>query len=232
MVMGLMLNLQLDRIQVNPVLGLIGGTGPEGLGLALRFSIAGEKVFLGSRDIKRAEAAAQSVSLLNPSGLVIGGRNLDVAREADIVFVCVPYVSHRDVLMSMTKHLAGKIVIDVAAPVKFRDGLARAVPVDEGSVALQAHAILTDSTVVAAFQTVAAQSLLGSDKRIEADVIVCADDPNAKEIVMKLAEKIKGIRAVNGGGLENACYIENFVALLININLTYSAHSSIKIAGI
>ena len=227
-----MLNPRLDQTQVNPVLGLIGGTGPEGLGLALRFSIAGEKVFLGSRDIKRAEAAAQSVSLRNPSGLVIGGRNLDVAREADIVFVCVPYMPHRKVLMSMAKHLRGKIVVDVAAPVKFINGLATSVDVEEGSVALQAHAILTDSTVVAAFQTVAAQSLFGSNEHIESDVIVCSDDPNAKEIVMNLAEKIKGIRAVNGGGLKNARYIEDFVALLININLTYNAHSSIKIVGI
>ena len=217
----------------SPMLGFIGGTGPEGRGLALRFAIAGERVVIGSRDQGRAEEAAHSISGLVPSGSVRGALNRDVAREADIVFVSVPYPAHKDMLSPMKKQLAGKIVVDVVAPVAFSKGRgASAMPVEEGSVALQAQAILADSAVVAAFQTVSAQDLLVPDRSIGADVVVCADDTDAKEAVMKLAEKIKGVRAVNGGGLENARYVEDFAALLININRIYKAHSSIKIVGI
>ena len=221
-----------DLRRTRPMLGFIGGTGPEGRGLALRFAMAGEKVIIGSRDEDRAREAAKSVSGSAPSGSVIAGLNPDAADEADIVFVCVPYAAHRATLSPMKRQLAGKIVVDVVAPVTFSKGRAGAIPVDEGSVALQAQAILADSSVVAAFQTVSAPDLLVPDKSIDADVVVCADEPDAKETVMRLAEKIKGVRAVNGGGLENARYVEDFVALLININRIYKAHSSIKIVGI
>ena len=214
------------------MIGFIGGTGPEGRGLAIRFAMAGEKVLIGSRDKSRADEAAGSVSGHTPPGSVTGMHNSDVAREADIVFVAVPFQGHRDTLDAMKDQLTGKIVVDLVAPLAFNKGRARAIPVEEGSAALQAQSILTDSTVVAAFQTVSARDLLTPEKSVDSDVVVCADDSRAKEIVMGLAEKIKGVRAVDGGGLENARYVEDFTALLLNINRIYKAHSAIKIVGI
>ena len=214
------------------MLGFIGGTGPEGRGLAVRFALAGERVLIGSRDRERASEAAESVSEFAPSGLASGALNRDVARGAEVVFVTVPYAGHRDTLASLKEELAGKIVVDVVAPLAFDKGRARAIRVEEGSAAMQAQAILANSTVVAAFQAISAPDLLVPDKLIDSDVVVCADDADAKDLVMRLAEKIEGVRAVDGGGLENARYVEDFTALLLNINRIYKARSTVKIAGI
>ena len=214
------------------VLGFIGGTGPEGRGLALRLALAGERVLIGSRDEGRATEAAESISPLVSDGLVDGAPNSRVAEEADVVFVAVPYAGHGDTLRSLKDPLAGKTVVDVVAPLTFVKGKAAAMRVEEGSVALQAQAILPESTVVAAFQTVSARDLLVPDLPIDSDVVVCADEEESKKLVVGLAEKIEGVRAVDGGGLENARYVEDFTALLLNINRTYKAHSSLRIVGI
>ena len=214
------------------MLGLIGGTGPEGRGLALRFALAGEDVLIGSRDAKRAERAASEIRSHEVKGAVDGALNADAARRADVVLVAVPYEGHRETLTDLRGELAGKLVVDVAAPLVVERGRARAVRVEEGSAALQARSILPDSTVAAAFQTISARDLLVPDRAIDSDVIVCADDDGAKSTVMGLAEKIDRLRAVDGGGLENARYVEDFTALLLNINRIYKAHSSIRIVGV
>ena len=214
------------------MLGFIGGTGPEGRGLDLRFALAGEKILIGSRSEERAKQAAESVSELAPPGSVRGAMNSEVAQEADIVFIAVPYSAQRDTLNDLKEQLSGKLVINLIAPIEFNKGRASAIIVEEGSAALESQAILAESTIVAAFQNVSAEDLLVPDKSIDSDVIVCADDAEARERVMKLAETIKGARAVNGGGLANARYVENLTALLLNINRIYKAHASIKITGI
>ena len=187
---------------------------------------------VGSRQEERAVRAAESISELVCSDLVAAGSNRNVAQESDVVFVSVPYSGHRDTLLSLTEQLAGKIVVDVVAPLAISKGHASAVAVEEGSVALQAQSILVESKVVAAFQTISAQDLLVPDRFIDSDVVVCSDDVAAREKVMALSEKIRGVRGVNGGGLENARYVEDFTALLLNINRIYKAHSTIKIGGI
>ena len=214
------------------LLGFIGGTGPEGRGLALRLALAGESVLIGSRDLNRAAQAVESMSSQVPTGLIRGALNIEVAREADIALVALPYAAQRESLEVLRQHLAGKIVVEMVVPLSFGAGHAKAISVPEGSAALQAQSILEDSTVVAAFQNTSASDLLIPGKSIDSDVVVCADDDNARGVVMRLAEKVKGARAVNGGGLENARYVEDFTALLININRIYKAHTSIRIVGI
>ena len=214
------------------MLGFIGGTGPEGRGLALRFALAGEKVLIGSRNEERAKQAAESVLELAPPGSVRGAINSEVAQEADIVFIAVPYTAQRDTLQALKEQLSGKLVVNLIAPMEFNKGRASAIIVEEGSAALESQAILAESTIVAAFQNVSAEDLLVPEKSIDSDVIVCADDAEAKERVMKMVKMIKGARAVNGGGLANARYVENLTALLVTINRIYKAHSSIKITGI
>lgn len=214
------------------VIGFIGGTGPEGRGLALRFAQNGHDVLLGSRDSTRAEREASRVAALTDAASVGSGFNHEVALGSDIVFLTVPYAVQREVLHDLRSALDGKVAVAVAAPLTFEDGIARAVLVEEGSAALHAQAVLSGSRVVGAFQTVSASDLLQPDKSIDSDVVVCADDPESKQSVMYLAEEIKGVRAVDGGGLENAGHLESFTALLINLNRIYKARSSIKISGI
>ena len=214
------------------MLGFVGGTGPEGRGLALRFALAGEQVVLGSREADRAIQAAEAIANVAPAASVQGALNGEAARVCDIVFIVLPYSAQKPTLESLREELAGKIVVDVVAPLAFDKGVARAVAVEQGSAALEAQELLPQSTVVGAFQNVSAEELLRPERSINSDVIVCSDDIDSKETVMKLAELIQGVRAVDGGGLVNAKYVEDFTALLININRIYKAHSMVKIVGI
>ncbi|MBI2165287.1 MAG: NADPH-dependent F420 reductase [Chloroflexi bacterium] len=213
------------------MIGFLGGTGPEGRGLALRFALAGEEVIIGSREATRAQEAARSVSTLAPGLRVKGATNREAA-AASIVIVTVPYAGHRETLASLAHELSGKVVIDVVAPLAFSKGRARAIPVESGSVAQEAQALLPNSRIVSAFHNVSAEDLLEPAKVIDCDVVVCSDDKEAKAQVMALAETIKGVRAVDGDGLENSRYLEDLTALLLNINRIYKGHSMIKIVGI
>lgn len=214
------------------MIGFIGGTGPEGKGLALRFAMAGDRVAIGSRDAQRAQDAADEVRKLQVGLSVSGGLNEQVADDSDIVFIAVPYSGHRPTLESLGDRLDGKLVVDVVAPLRFSRGVASAVEVEEGSAAQQAQILLPNSKVVGAFHNLSAEDLMRPDVTIDSDVIVCADDKNAKSRVMELAESINAVRAVDGGGLQNSRYVEELTALLININRIYKAHSTIKIVGI
>lgn len=213
-------------------IGFIGGTGPEGKGLGLRFAMAGETVMIGSRSTERATEAADSIREIVSTIDVSGAPNREVVQKSDVVFISVPYSGQKDILIDLKDDLAGKLIVNVVAPLAFEKGRASAVRVEDGSAALEAKAILTDSTIVAAFQNISAQKLLDPEATVDCDVVVCADDEEAKQTVMKLAETIKGVRAVDGGGLANARYVEDLTALLLNINRIYKAHSMIKIAGI
>lgn len=214
------------------MIGFIGGTGPEGKGLALRFAMAGEKVAIGSRDAQRAQQAAEEVGELHDGLSVSGGLNEQVSEDSEIVFIAVPYSGHRPTLESLRDRLEGKLVVDVVAPLRFSRGVAVAVEVEEGSAAQQAQILLPNSTVVGAFHNLSAEDLMQPNVDIVSDVIVCADDRKAKSRVMELAETISAVRAVDGGGLQNSRYVEELTALLININRIYKAHSTIKIVGI
>lgn len=187
---------------------------------------------IGSRDRQRAEEAALSVAELAPPDSVRGGLNDQAATESDTVFIAVPFGGHQATLEGLSDQLEGKIVVDVVAPLAFDRGRASAILVEEGSAAEQAQAVLPNSRVVGAFQNISAEDLLVPDRSIESDVIVCSDDAAAKAHVMALADAIEGARGIDGGGLQNARYVEDFTALLLNINRIYKAHSTIKIVGI
>lgn len=218
------------------MISFIGGTGPEGRGLALRFAIIGEQVFLGSRDSQRAVAAAADVRALlsanYPDSTVMGGTNEQAARLGDIVFISVPYSAQKDTLTELEPHLRGKVIVNVVAPLAFIKGSAQALPVPAGSAAEEARDLLPESPVVGAFHNLSAIDLLMPLLGLDCDVVVCSDDPDAKAKVMELAQCIKGVRAVNGGALVNSRYVEHLTSLLININRIYKAHSSIRITGI
>ena len=214
------------------MLAFIGGTGPEGKGLALRLALAGEAVVIGSRNQERAQDAAQSLLEQAPDASITGDVNATAAQQADIVFVTTPYEGQRPTLEALSAEIGEKIVVNTVAPMEFSDGRARALDVEDGSAALEAQSILPGAKVVAAFQNASAVDLMEAPKTMEGDVIVCSDDRAAKETVMELVTKIPGLRPVDGGALANSKYVENLTPLLVNINRRYKAHSTIKIVGI
>ena len=214
------------------MIAFLGGTGPEGRGLALRLALAGEEVIIGSRDEARAQQAAEELRQLTPECAITGNVNAVAARQADTVLITVPYEGQKPLLEQLAGDLDGKVVVDVVAPLEVTRGRARAIDVEEGSAAMQAQRLLPGSFVVAAFQNISAADLIVPEKTMEGDVVVCSDHREPKELVMEMVGKIKDLRPVDGDGLENARYVEDFTALLLNINRIYKAHSMIKIVGI
>ena len=213
------------------MLGFLGGTGPEGRGLAMRFAKSGEQVFIGSRTSERGIAAARSLQQKVPSN-IHGGTNEEAAENSEVIFLATPYEGLKATIKPIEGHLRGKIVITVVAPLSFDNGKISSVPPKEGSAAVQIQNTIPQSKIVGAFHNVSASDLLVPNKPIDCDVIVCSDDDDAKGYVIKLSEKIEGIRGVNGGELENSKYVEEMTALLLNINKIYKAHTSIKITGL
>lgn len=214
------------------MIGFLGGTGPEGRGLALRLGLAGESVMIGSRDELRAREAADRLMNEHQLTQVKSGLNYEVARSSDVLFITVPFEGQRATLEEVGEHLAGKVVVDTVAPVAVSGGQFYTRNVEEGSAALQAQAILPHSKLVAAFQNISARDLLDPTRDVEGDVVVCGDDGEAKRLVMTLAERIPSLRAIDGGGLEISRCVEGVTALLLNINRLYKAHSTIKIVGL
>jgi NADPH-dependent F420 reductase len=209
-------------------LGILGGTGDQGKGLARRFALAGHEVLIGSRDAARAEQAAASI------GHGVGGAdNATVAARADIVIVAVPWDGHKAILDSLREPLDGKIVIDCVNPLGFDKQGAYALPVPEGSAAQQAAEVLPGSRVVAAFHHVSAVLLLDPEvAEVQLDVLVLGDDREATDTVEALAGRIPGVRGVYGGRLRNAHQIEALTANLISVNRRYKAHAGFRVTDI
>ncbi|MEV0408374.1 NADPH-dependent F420 reductase [Actinoallomurus sp. NPDC050550] len=211
-------------------IGILGGTGDQGKGLARRFALAGHEVIIGSRSAERAQQAADS---LGEGATARGAENAAVAREADVVIVAVPWDGHKATLESLREELAGKIVIDCVNPLGFDKQGAYALPVEEGSAAQQAAAVLPDSTVVAAFHHVSAVVLLDPEiDQVDLDVLVLGDDREATNTVQALAARVKGMRGVYGGRLRNAHQIEALTANLISINRRYKAHAGLRVTDV
>ena len=215
------------------MLAFLGGTGPEGRGLALRLALAGEETVIGSRDQARASAAAQELLQLAPGASITGQENAEAAAGAQVIFLAFPYEGQKPTLEQLGSSLEGKVVVDVIAPMTFQRGLgASAVDVEAGSAAEEAQGLLPGSQVVAAFQNVSAEELQNPDATMAGDVVVCSDHADAKALVMELVRKIPELRPVDGGALANAKYVEQITPLLVNINRIHKIHAGIKIVGL
>ncbi|SDJ46107.1 reduced coenzyme F420:NADP oxidoreductase [Actinokineospora alba] len=213
--------------------GVLGGTGPQGRGLALRWARAGISVVLGSRSAERAEAAAAELRELAGVDTITGLDNAACAATADVVLVAVPWDGHRDLLESLRVELAQKIVIDCVNPLGFDKQGPFALPVEEGSAAQQAALVLPESRVTAAFHHVSAVLLadLGVAE-MDIDVLVLGDDREATDTVRALADAIPGMRGIYGGRLRNAHQVEALTANLIAINKRYKAHAGIRVTDV
>ena len=214
-------------------LAFIGGTGPEGLGLAMRFAKAGHAVAIGSRSAERGEEGAEKVREAVPEAQASGGDNASVIADADVVFLTFPYSGQHATLEALKSELAGKLVCNVVAPLEFQQGVGAVALNVEGNSALQeAIAQLPDSRVVSAFQNMSAEELQHLDHPIEADVLVCGRDQEGKQIVIGLANEIEGVRGIDAGGPSQSRYVEMLTSLLINLNRKHKTQSSIRIVGL
>lgn len=214
-------------------LAFVGGTGPEGLGLATRFAKAGHEVAIGSRSQERGDEGAAKVREAVPDAKVSGGENAAVCAAADVVFLTFPYSGQAATLEALAGALTGKIVCNVVAPLEFVKGVgAVGLNVPGNSAAEEAAAQLPSARVVSAFQNMSAEKLMELDHPVDADVLVCGNDTEAKQTVIGLANAIAGVRGIDGGALSNSRYVELITSLLINLNRRHKTQTSIKIAGI
>lgn len=217
---------------VGKVVALLGGTGPQGRGLARRFAAAGLPVVIGSRSADRAEEAASALAEA-VGGTVSGADNAGAAAAGDIVVVAVPWEGHGTLLASLVDQLAGKVVVDCVNPLGFDKQGAYALPVEEGSAAQQAQAILTGATVVAAFHNVSAVLLDDPEvDSVDTDVLVLGDVREATDLVQDLCGVIPGVRGVYGGRLRNAHQVEALTANLISVNRRYKAHAGVRVTDV
>lgn len=217
-------------------IAILGGTGPEGFALALRWAKAGVDVIIGSRDAKRAQESADKIKERVGGEVTVSGEENSVAcGRADLLVLTVPFEGHAGLLKQLKPFIRkGAIVVDTTVPLAASVGgrATRTLGVWQGSVAQQcAELVPAGVSVVAAFHHVSSE-ILNADGPVECDVIVCSDEPAASVEVQALAAKIPGVRAIDGGKLENARILEQITALLIGLNIRHKGHSGIRITGL
>jgi NADPH-dependent F420 reductase len=211
---------------------ILGGTGKEGSGLAMRWALHGYRVIIGSRDAERAAARAQELNAVLNGDYIVGKSNVDAAAEANFVVLSVPYDAHRVTLESVKDYLAGKTLIDLTVPLAPPDVTRVNVPAGKAA-ALEAQGYLGQEVrVVAAFQNVSAVKLKDPTTVVDCDVLVCGDHADAKQDVIKLVEAA-GMRGIDAGPLANAVAVEALTPVLLYINKTYKVKGAgVRITGL
>ena len=217
-------------------IAVLGGTGPEGFGLARRWAEAGETIIIGSRDpIRAKDAATRLHKLVGDKGQITGEENAAACALSDLLVLTIPFEGHAPLLKHIKPAIRpGTMVIDTTVPLAASVGgrASRTLGVWQGSAAQQtAELVPKGVAVVAAFQNTSAD-VLNASGPVECDVIVCSDDPAAAAVARELAIKIPGVRSIDGGKLENARMLEQITALLIGLNIRHKAHSGIRITGL
>ena len=220
-------------------IAIVGGTGAEGSGLALRWARAGVTIIIGSRDGKRASEAAKKLSSrlgsANAAGKISGAENQAACESAEIVVLTIPFENHAEMLKQLKPAMRpGQILVDATVPLAASIGgrPTRVLGIWQGSAAQQAAELVPDGVaVVAAFHNTSAE-VLQHDGPMDCDIIVCSDSKEAGSKVRALARKISGVRSIDGGKLENARIVEQITALLIGMNIRHKGHSGIRITGL
>jgi NADPH-dependent F420 reductase len=216
---------------------VVGATGDQGSGLALRWAKAGIEIVIGSRSADRAEGAAARLKDRVPGARVTGLVNQEAASASDLVVVAVPFAGQAEIYKAIADHIReDAVVVDCTAPLATAVGgrAAQTLGVWQGSAAQQAQSLLTKGkgAICAAFHTLAAGELEDLDEPIEGDVLVCGSKKDAKGRVRELVEAIPALRYVDAGRLENARLIEPLTALLVGINFRYKTRAGIRITGL
>jgi NADPH-dependent F420 reductase len=218
------------RVGGQQALGFVGGTGPQGRGLAVRFAHAGYPVLLGSRS---EEKAREAVASLGVDGLNVRGvLNVAACLEAEVVFITLPYEAQRPTLQGLADAIGDKIVVNCVNAVRFDDRGPMPAKVPAGSAAEECAELLPRARIVSAFHDISARRLLRAPEPITVDVLICGDDEAAKRTVARLAAKIPGVWGVDCGPLRLSSPIENLTPVLLSINRRYKLHAGLRIDGI
>jgi NADPH-dependent F420 reductase len=216
---------------VQTIVAVVGGTGAEGSGLALRLAQAGLPVRIGSRNLEKAQEAARRIG-----GNATGHTNPDAVVSAGIIVLTVPLTAQVETLKAIRGSIApGAILIDATVPLEIAIGgrLSRTLTLWDGSAAQHAARLVPGVPVVAAFHALSAEALANLDHPLDCDALICGDSAEAKAAVAQLAEMIPGVRAIDAGPLENARLLESAAALLISLNLRHKVkESGIRITGL
>ena len=214
------------------IVSILGGTGEQGPGMALRWAKAGIEVIIGSRQQEKAAGIAAELNQELGQELIKGMANPEAAAAADVVAITVPFSAHRATIESVKEHVVGKVFIDVCVPLDPENPRKMQLP-PEGSATQEAQAILGDDVkVVAAFQNVSAHELRHLEHAIDCDVLVCGNDKDARQTVMDLVVKME-MRPVDAGLAYNASVVESLTALLIGLNIRHKVKGSgIRITGL
>jgi 8-hydroxy-5-deazaflavin:NADPH oxidoreductase len=215
-----------------PIIAVLGGAGKEGGGLALRWAHVGYPVIIGSRSTERAAAAAAEINAALGRDAARGADNLAAARAAQMVVLAVPYAAQRATVEGVSAALAGKILIDVTVPLA--PPKVSRVHLPEGGSAVEAMQKMLgpEVRVVSAFQNISAHHLKQLDHQIDCDVLVCADDREAGDLVVAMAREI-GLGAWNSGVLANSVVAEALTSVLIALNQRYKVPGAgIRITGL
>lgn len=214
-------------------IAILGGTGPQGRGLAYRFALAGHTVTVGSRTEQRARTvAAEIAARLDDPNLVSGSDNTRAAGGAEVVVLAVPFDGYRELLEDLAPVIGGKIVISCVNPLRFDKRGPLGLDVPEGSAAELAAGLLPDARVTSAFHHVSAVNLWAGTDFTGEDVLVCGDDAEATALVRDLARAVAGKPGVDAGPLRISRHLEPFTAVLISINKRYRTHSGVSIRGL
>jgi NADPH-dependent F420 reductase len=214
------------------IISILGGTGDQGPGMAMRWAKAGIDVIIGSRQQEKAQGVAAELNRELGQDLIQGMANPEAAAAADVVALTVPFSAHQATIESVQEHLSGKVFIDVCVPLD-PDNPRKMKPPAAGSATEEAQALLGDAVkVVAAFQNVSASELRELDHDIECDVLICGNDREARQTVMELVKQM-GLHPVDAGLAYNANVVESLTALLIGLNIRNKVKGSgVRITGL
>jgi NADPH-dependent F420 reductase len=216
------------------IVGILGGTGPLGRGLALRLAVAGVPVTLGSREPERAAAVAEEIVGRWPDRqlTIAGAGNAEAAGDVDVVVVATPWESATHTVREIEALLRGKVVVSVAnALVREGKDMLAVIP-PRGSVAACVAAALPQSLVAGAGHHLPAHVLGDLDRTLTSDVLVCSDHEEATAVTMDLMGRIAGLRPLDAGGLASASAVEAFTAVLVGLNIRYKAQSTLGLFGL
>jgi len=217
-------------------IAIVGGTGPEGLGLGLRLALSGEQVRVGSRKLERAAAAAERANerlrAARCRTVISGHENRDAIESADLVVLAFPWEGVEGLLPRLAPQLRGRLVLEVVNPLVRENGIFRTRPVGAGSAAETIQALLPEARVVSGFKNQSAEELVDLTHPLAGDVLVCSDHADARARVMDLVTRLPHLRPVDAGRLVNARSLEAITALLLNLNRRHRAITSIQILGL
>jgi len=223
---------------VQKLIGIIGGTGEEGIGIASRLIQSGQNVSIGSRNPNKSEIICTKLRNINPKLIIQSGTNIETAKASDLLFLTVNPTGIQQLILDIKPYVYNKIIVDTTVPIKYSNGQLNHIEWPNGSSSLNIQTLIPSAKVVSGFHTISAKDLNNLNKEINQDVFLASNDISAKTEISKIVNKIPNLRAIDCGNLDVSKYLESCTLLLLNINKIYSKktrnqiHTGFKLSGL